>query len=103
MELVDPVSKVFFVIYNGVFVLKGTTRKSVGTMVGTGDVDESEVESEDRHDPTIDAGAWGNVGIREHVFDIAGVDFHDEVSYANEIESECTECTIEAVKLEFGL
>jgi hypothetical protein len=42
VELVDPVSKVFFVIYNRVFVLKGMTQKSVGTMVGTCDVDESE-------------------------------------------------------------
>jgi hypothetical protein len=45
MELVDPVSEIFFVVYNHVFVLKGLTRKSIGTMVGTCNMDESEVES----------------------------------------------------------
>jgi hypothetical protein len=97
MELVDPVSKIFFVIYNGVFVLKGMTRKSVGTMVSTHNVDESEMECEDGDDPAIDACTWGHIGIREHAFDISGVDFDDEV------ESKCAECTIEAVKFELGL
>jgi hypothetical protein len=72
-------------------------------MVGTCDVDESEVESEDGDDPAIDAGTWGNVGIREHAFDISGIYFDDEVSYADEVESKCAECTIEAVKFELGL
>jgi hypothetical protein len=103
MELVDPVSKIFFVVYSGVLVLKGMTRKSVGTMVGTCNMDESKMECENGDDPAIDTGTWGNVGIHEHAFDIAGVDFNDEVSYADEIESQCTKSAVEAVKFEFGL
>jgi hypothetical protein len=72
-------------------------------MVGTCDMDESEVEHKDGHNPVIDAGTRGNVGIHEHAFDIASIDFDDKVSYADEVESECTECMIEAVKLELGL
>ena len=72
-------------------------------MVGTCDVDKSEMKGENGDNPAIDAGTWGNVGIREHAFDIVCVDFDDEVSYTSEVESECTECTIEAVKLELGL
>ena len=66
-------------------------------MVRSGDMNKSEVEGKNRDDPTIDACARGDVGIRKHAFDITGVDFDDKVAYANEIESKCTESTIEAV------
>jgi hypothetical protein len=35
------------------------------------------MKSEDRYNPTIDAGARRDVGIVEHAFDISSVDFYD--------------------------
>ena len=35
--------------------------------------------------------------IKKHAFDIMSVDFDDKVAYANEIESKCTESTIETI------
>jgi hypothetical protein len=78
-------------------------QKSVRTMVGTCNVDESEVECENGHNPAIDTGTWGNIRICEHSFDIVGINFDDEVLYADDIESECTKCTIEAIKFKLGL
>jgi hypothetical protein len=72
-------------------------------MVGTCNMDKCEMEGKNGHNPAIDTGAWGNIGICEHPLDISGVDFDDKVPYANEVELECTKCTIEAVKFEFGL
>jgi hypothetical protein len=63
MELVDPVSKIFFVVYNQVIVLKGATRKSVGTMVSTCDMDKSEMECENGDDLAIYACTGGDVRI----------------------------------------
>jgi hypothetical protein len=42
-------------------------------------------------------------GFDEHAFDITSVDFDNEVSYADEVESKCAECTIEAIKFKLGL
>jgi hypothetical protein len=63
MELVNPVSKVFFIIYNGVFILKGVTQKSIGSMVGTCNVDKGEMGCENGHNSVIDAHTGGNVRI----------------------------------------
>jgi len=38
-----------------------------------------------------------DVGVTEHTFDVAGVDFDDEVADADEIETHGAECVEESV------
>jgi hypothetical protein len=69
----------------------------------SGDMDQDEVEGKNRHDPSINAGARGDVGICEHAFDISSVDFHNEISNAYEIKSHSAEGAKESVNFEFCL
>jgi hypothetical protein len=46
------------------------------------------MESENRYDPAIDARARSQVGIIQHAFNVTGVDFHNEIPNANEIQAE---------------
>src|SRR6202040_3183954 len=83
--------------------LSRSTRQTIRAVVRSGDMNKSEVEGKNCDDPTIDACARGDVGIRKHAFDITGINFDDKVAYANEIEPKCTEGTIETIYFQLGL
>jgi hypothetical protein len=66
-------------------------------------VDEIEMKGENRDDPSVDASARGDVRIGEHTLDISGINFNDEISNTNKIETKGTKGAIEAVDFELGL
>ena len=72
-------------------------------MHGTGYVYEREVESQDRDDPSVDTCARYDIGIVEHSFDVLCVNFDNEVSDSYDVQSEFSECAVEAVDLKFRL
>jgi hypothetical protein len=79
VDLVDPVIEVVFWFWE-ISWLRTPSRETVWSVECTWDVYESKVEHKDRHDPSVDAGGGGDVGIREHTLDILGVNFDYQVS-----------------------
>jgi hypothetical protein len=66
-------------------------------------VDEVEMKGKNGDDPSVDASAGGNVRIGEHTLDISGINFNDEISNTNKIETKGSKGTIETVDFELGL
>jgi hypothetical protein len=66
-------------------------------MVGTRDVNKVKMEGEDGNYPPVDTSAGRDVRIRQHPFDILGVDFYYKIPDSNKIEVQGAEHTIEAV------
>jgi hypothetical protein len=66
-------------------------------MVGTRDVNEVKMEGEDGDYPPVDTRAGRDVRIRQHPFDIPGVDFYYKISDSNEIEAQGMKHTIETI------
>ena len=42
-------------------------------------VNELKVEHEDSHDPAVHASGWLDIGILQHTFDVACVNFNDQI------------------------
>ena len=103
MHVIDPVVKMVVGVGGGVVRLSWASRKSVGSVVFAFDMDEFKLERKDGEDPSIDRSGGGDVGIREHTFDVTSVDFNDKILNAEEIESSCTKRAVESVNFEFGL
>ena len=61
------------------------------------------MKGENRNNPAIDAGTGSDIWVREHAFDIPGVDFDDKISNADKVESKGSEGAIKTVKFEFWL
>ena len=51
-------------------------------MEGAFNVNELEVEHEDAHDPTVHASRGLDIGVLQHTFDVASVDFNDQIPNA---------------------
>src|SRR6266850_6921920 len=68
-----------------------------------GNVNEFEVEKEDRGDPAVDGGVQLDVGVAEHTFDITGVHFDCEIADADEVEAQRSKRTKKAVEFDLGL
>ena len=66
VDLVNPIVKLRVFCGFSIFIgsLLWSPGEAVGTMLSTGDMNEGEVEQQDRDDPTIHAGGRGEVGIR---------------------------------------
>ena len=61
------------------------------------------MKREDGDDPAIDARARRDIGVVQHPFDVARIDFDDQVANSNEIQLERAQRTVEPVDLELGL
>jgi hypothetical protein len=88
MKVINPIHEFFFIIL--VFIisnLPGSSWKSVGSMVGTRDVNEVKVEGQDGDYPPVDTSTGRDVRIRQHPFDIPHVDFYFNIPDSNEIEA----------------
>ena len=66
-------------------------------------MNELEVEEEDHGNPAIDGSIWLDVGVAEHTFDIACVNFHNKIADANEVKACGVECTKKPIELELHL
>jgi hypothetical protein len=55
-------------------------------MVVTRDMNKVKMEGEDNDYPPVDTSAGRDVRIRQHPFDIPGVDFYYKILDSNEIE-----------------
>ena len=79
VDLVNPIVELW--VFRGVSIfisrLLWSSGKAVGAMSSTGDMNEREVEQKDRHDPTIHAGGRGEVGIRQHTFNVSRIHLHN--------------------------
>jgi hypothetical protein len=64
---------------------------------------EFEVEKEDGGDPAIDCGIRLDIGVAEHTFDIAGIDFNNKLVDTNKVEVGSTEGVEETVELQLSL
>jgi len=51
----------------------------------------------------IDCGVRLDVGVAEHTFNVAGIDFNDKVADADKVEARGTERVEETVQFEFRL
>jgi hypothetical protein len=103
VKSIDPifeigVIRVWFIVW-----LTRTTRESVGTVSRTWDVNEDEMECEDRNNPTVDTGARGDVGVSEHTLYVAGIHFNDEVPHANQIQTKGADSAEKTIDFEFWL
>ena len=89
VNLIDPVlespSVILLVIVVGIIGLSGTSRETIGTVMDARNVNEREVEHQDGQDPAIDRGAWGDIWVRQHSFDVLRVDLYDQVPTPDEI------------------
>ena len=66
-------------------------------------MNELEVEEEDHGSPAIDGGIQLNIRVAEHIFDIACVDFHNEIADTDEVKVYSTECMKKPIELELCL
>jgi hypothetical protein len=66
-------------------------------MVSTRYVKKVKMEGEDGDYPPVDTSAGRDVRIRQHPFDIPGVDFYHKIPDSSEIEAQGAKHTIEAV------
>jgi hypothetical protein len=64
---------------------------------------ELEVEEEDGSNPAIDCGIWLDIGVAEHTFDIAGINLHDKLADADEVEAGSVEGVEESIELQLSL
>jgi hypothetical protein len=64
---------------------------------------EFEVEEEDGSNPLVDGSVGLDVGVAEHTFDIAGIDFNDKLMDADKIEMGGMEGIKETIELKFSL
>jgi hypothetical protein len=104
METIDPIFKVFFVIYFFfISILTGSSGKSIRSMVGSSNVNKIEMEGENSDYPLIDTCTRRDVRVREHPFDIPSVDFNYQIPDADEIKAKSTKGAIEAINFEFWL
>ena len=46
------------------------------------------MECQDHDNPSVNAGRWCDIGVREHSFDVSGVNLDDQIVHTNKIESE---------------
>ena len=82
VKSVNPVFElVFFVFIDWQVVeLSGSPRKSIGTMARTWDMNEGEVEGENRENPVINTSTWLNVWISKHALYVSDIDLDDKVA-----------------------
>jgi hypothetical protein len=64
---------------------------------------ELEVKEEDGGDPAIDCSIQLDIGVAEHTFDIAGVNLHNKLADADEVEAGSAEGAEESVELQLSL
>jgi hypothetical protein len=67
-------------------------------MVGSGNVNKIEMESENSDYPSIDT-----CRVREHPFDIPSVDFNYQIPDADEVKVKSTKGAVEATNFKFWL
>jgi hypothetical protein len=104
MKTIDPIFKVFFVIYFFIIsILTGSSGKSIRSMVGSGNVNKIEMEGENSNYPSIDTCTRRDVRVREHPFDIPSVDFNYQIPDADEVKAKSTKGAVEAINFEFWL
>jgi hypothetical protein len=72
-------------------------------MVGSGNMNKIEIESEDSDYPSIDTRTRRDVRVREHPFDIPSVDFNYQIPDAGEVKAKSTKGTVEAINFECWL
>ena len=68
-----------------------------------GDVAEDEGEEEDSGNPTVDSRIGLEVGVVEHAFDVAGVDFDDKIADSDEQSFAGFQSAVEVIDFEFSL
>ena len=66
-------------------------------------MDELEVEEEDCSNPAIDGSIWLDVGVAEHTFDIACINFHNKIADTDKVKACGTECMKKPIELELCL
>jgi hypothetical protein len=104
METIDPIFKVFFIIYFFIIsILMRSSGQSIRSMVGSGNVNKIEMEGENSDYPSIDTCTRRDVRVREHFFDIPSVDFNYQIPDADEVKAKSTKGAIEAINFEFWL
>jgi hypothetical protein len=64
---------------------------------------EFEVEKEDGGNPAIDCGIWLDIGVAEHTFDIAGINFNDKLTDTDKVEAGGMEGAEETIELQLSL
>ena len=75
------------------------SRESVWSLVLFGQyMDKLEVKQQACGNPSVDGGIGLNVRVAEHTFDVACIDFYDEVGGANEVEAGGAEGAEETIK-----
>jgi hypothetical protein len=60
-------------------------------------MNEVKMEGEHGDYPLVDTSAGRDVRIRQHPFDIPGIDLYYKIPDSNEIEVQGVKCTIEAI------
>jgi hypothetical protein len=72
-------------------------------MVSTHDMNQVEMESQDREDPPIHAHLGCNIRIGEHTLDISCVNLNDQIVNAYKVHFQIMQRTIESIKLKLQL
>ena len=77
VHLVDPIVEVRVICRVRVVIggLPRMARQTVGSMSGTWNVYEGEVEEEYGYNPAIDTGGRGEIRVRQHTFNIPRIYF----------------------------
>jgi hypothetical protein len=60
---------------------------------------EFEVEKENGSNPVIDCSIWLDIGVAEHTFDIAGINFNDKLADTDKVEAGGMEGAEETIEL----
>ena len=66
-------------------------------MMSAWDMNQSEMKHKDRDDPSIDTGRGSDIWVRQHAFNVFGIDFNNEVAYADEVELQRSQGPIKSI------
>ena len=102
VQLVNPVIEVVLRLWI-IAWLSTVSRETIWTMHGPRYMYKGKVEGENWEDPTVDCCAGVDIGIVEHTFNVASVDFHNEISDANEVMLKGAKCADKAIKFKLWL
>jgi hypothetical protein len=93
MDLANPIFKIGGVV-NIIINLCGTSGETIWTMVRTGNVDEGEMEGENRNNLVVNGSIRCDIQIFKHSFNIMSVNLNNKIANTNKIKMESTECAI---------
>jgi hypothetical protein len=93
VDLVDPIFKIGGVV-NIVINLCRKLGETIWTVVRAGNVDEGEMEGENRNDPAVNGSIRCDIWIFKHSFNITCVNLNNKIANTNKIKMKSTKCMI---------